>query len=216
MRDLIISDLQEITQAGIKQLISNINGINIAGTFLSKKELIVQLIKKGDSIVIIDYPLFDFGSVDEMLIISERFPKSSWILFSESLTDDFLRRIIYEGQSFSIVLKTSSLQEILSAFMYALRNERFICPRISNQVVSFNKSEKEKPDSSLTATEKEILKAIALGKTTKEIAAERNLSFHTVTTHRKNIFRKLDVNNVHEATKHAMRAGIIDPTEYYI
>lgn len=35
-------------------------------------------------------------------------------------------------------------------------------------------------------------------------------------THRKNIFRKLSVNNVHEATKYAMRAGIVDPMEYYI
>lgn len=59
----------------------------------------------------------------------------------------------------------------------------------------------------LTQTEKNILKEIALGKTTKEIAAEKNLSFHTINSHRKNIFRKLGVNNVHEATKYAMRAG---------
>lgn len=68
----------------------------------------------------------------------------------------------------------------------------------------------------LTNTEKIILKEIALGKTTKEIAAERNLSFHTVNSHRKNIFRKLEVNNVHEAIKYAMRAGIVDLAEYYI
>jgi DNA-binding CsgD family transcriptional regulator len=61
-----------------------------------------------------------------------------------------------------------------------------------------------------------ILKEIALGKTTKEIAAERNLSFHTVNSHRKNIFRKLNVNNAHEATKYAMKAGIVDLVEYYI
>lgn len=61
-----------------------------------------------------------------------------------------------------------------------------------------------------------ILKEIALGKTTKEIAAEKNLSFHTINSHRKNIFRKLGVNNVHEAIKYAMRAGIVDLAEYYI
>ena len=68
----------------------------------------------------------------------------------------------------------------------------------------------------LNRTEKNILKEIALGKTTKEIAAEKNLSFHTINSHRKNIFRKLGVNNVHEATKYAMRAGIVDLAEYYI
>ena len=68
----------------------------------------------------------------------------------------------------------------------------------------------------LTKTEQEILKDIALGMTTKEIAAKRFFSFHTVNTHRKNIFRKLGVNNVHEATKYALRAGLVDAAEYYI
>ena len=51
---------------------------------------------------------------------------------------------------------------------------------------------------------------------TKEIAEKRFSSFHTVNTHRKNIFRKLNVNNVHEATKYALRAGLVDTAEYYI
>lgn len=74
----------------------------------------------------------------------------------------------------------------------------------------------ESLDHILTVTEKEILKEIALGRTTKEIASNRNLSFHTIITHRKNIFRKLEVNNVHEAIKYAMRAGLVDLAEYYI
>ena len=68
----------------------------------------------------------------------------------------------------------------------------------------------------LTPTETEILRDIALGLTTREIAEKRYSSFHTVNTHRKNIFRKLGVNNVHEATKYALRAGLIDSAEYYI
>ena len=71
-------------------------------------------------------------------------------------------------------------------------------------------------DAHLTLTETEILKDIALGMTTREIAEKRFSSFHTVNTHRKNIFRKLGVNTVHEATKYALRAGLVDSAEYYI
>lgn len=216
MKKLLIADKQDITQAGIKFIVSSIDGIKETEIIQNKKDLLNHLTQSQESIIILDYLLFDFASVDEMLIIGQRYPKSSWIIFSDALTDDFLRRVVYEGDTFSIVLKTSSQQEITSAFIYSLRSERYICPRISNQLVNANKSIKEKSDSTLTSTETEILKAIALGKTTKEIASERNLSFHTIITHRKNIFRKLDVNNVHEATKYAIRAGIIDPTEYYI
>ena len=68
----------------------------------------------------------------------------------------------------------------------------------------------------LTPTETEILRDIALGLTTREIAEKRYSSFHTVNTHRKNIFRKIGVNNVHEATRYALRAGLVDSAEYYI
>ena len=102
----------------------------------------------------------------------------------------------------------------------ASRKERFICNHVSNLLLSGNnQSAAPHPtlqNALLTPAERSILKEIALGKTTKEIAAERNLSFHTVNSHRKNIFRKLNVNNAHEATKYAMKAGIVDLVEYYI
>ena len=64
------------------------------------------------------------------------------------------------------------------------------------ETVITQQQEEEAP-SILTTTEMEIVKAIAQGKTTREIATERFSSIHTVTTHRKNIFRKLGINTRH-------------------
>ncbi|MDY5542487.1 MAG: LuxR C-terminal-related transcriptional regulator, partial [Bacteroidaceae bacterium] len=68
----------------------------------------------------------------------------------------------------------------------------------------------------LTPTEQEILRLIALGHSVKEIAAMRFNSEFTISTHKKNIFSKLGVNNAHDATKYALRTGIIDLVDYYI
>lgn len=92
--------------------------------------------------------------------------------------------------------------------------ERLVSQRAMEVIIS-GREEEEKPDL-LTATETEIVKAIAQGKTTKEIAAERFSSIHTVTTHRKNIFRKLGVNTAHEVVKYAIRSGLVDTSEFYI
>ncbi|MBP7985385.1 MAG: response regulator transcription factor, partial [Bacteroidaceae bacterium] len=92
---------------------------------------------------------------------------------------------------------------------------RFICQRMTEILLTPATTVAE-DDILLTPTETEILKDIALGMTTKEIAEKRISSFHTVNTHRKNIFRKLKVNNAYEATKYALRAGLIDSAEYYI
>ena len=122
--------------------------------------------------------------------------------------------------SFGVVLKDNSKEEILSALQCASKEgKRFICNHVSNLLLSGSNvapARSVPKDDLLTPAERSILKEIALGKTTKEIAAERNLSFHTVNSHRKNIFRKLGVNNAHEATKYAMKAGIVDLVEYYI
>ena len=76
--------------------------------------------------------------------------------------------------------------------------------------------ERRELSNNLTPTETDILRLIAKGMTVKEIAAERISSIHTIVTHKKNIFRKLGINNVYEATKYALRAGLVEIVEYYI
>lgn len=215
MRTLVIADNQDITKAGILYLTDKMPEIGLVTEAADKKELLRLLVRYPDAVVLLDYTLFDLNSADELIILQERFKRISWILFSEELSEDFIRRIIFSSETFSIVLKDSFLEEIRTAIFSAFRSRRFICNRINN-LLSDRKAGQQKEHPVLTSTETEILKSIALGKTTKEIAAERFSSIHTITTHRKNIFRKLEVNNLHEATRYALRAGIIDSAEYYI
>lgn len=216
MRNLIIADTQDITRIGLKYIVRDIEGISCIHEVAEKSALIQLLSENENSVVILDYTLFDFTSINDLQMLSERYPKSDWVLFSDELSDTFLKQMQANGLVFSIVLKSSSFDEIDTAIRSALFGDSFFCKTVDNHIKSLTRSLESVTDHNLTGTEREILKEIALGKTTKEIAAERNLSFHTVITHRKNIFRKLEVNNVHEATKYAMKAGIVDMSEYYI
>lgn len=179
-----------------------------------KAELVERLKHNPTAIVVLDYTLFDINDDDELLILCQRFPLSQWLLFSEDLSLDFVRRVIASTSQISILLKESSLGEIKQALAYVIRGHRFICQRMTEMLLAPTPVQEEK--ARLTKTEVEILKDIALGMTTREIAEKRISSFHTVNTHRKNIFRKLGVNNAHEATKYALRAGLVDSAEYYI
>lgn len=180
-----------------------------------KNDLLQVLARDVQSVVVIDYTMFDFNDMDELLIVSQRFPMVHWVLFSEDLSTDFARQMVVASNAFSIVMKESPLAEIREALHYAADGRRFICQRMAEMLLT---PQAAAPDDNvkLTKTETEILKCIALGMTTKEIAAQRFSSFHTINTHRKNIFRKLGVNNAHEATKYALRAGLVDSAEYYI
>ena len=180
-----------------------------------KTELIEQLRPHGDAIVVLDYTLFDIIDIEELEILHERFPLAKWILFSFDLSSDFVRRAIALSSLFSVLLKDSPLSEIRDCLRYAARGQRYICQRMA-EILLAPAQDRMAEDIRLTRTETEILKDIAQGMTTREIAERRFSSFHTVNTHRKNIFRKLGVNTVHEATKYALRAGLVDSAEYYI
>lgn len=210
---ILIADKQDITRAGLMYIIQSVNDTEYKYTE-DKAELIECLMDDEDSVVFLDYTLFDINDAAELLILNERFPKTRWVLFSVDLSLDFVRLIIASSNKFSILLKESPMTEIKETIMFAINNHRYICQRMTEMLLTPAMHEEEK--SVLTKTETEILKDIALGMTTKEIAAKRFSSFHTINTHRKNIFRKLNVNNAHEATKYAMRAGLVDSAEYFI
>jgi DNA-binding NarL/FixJ family response regulator len=213
-RTFILADNQDISKAGICYLLKEIGFNDLKYEARSKKELIQWLSEFPDAAVVLDYTGFDFNNIEELLIVSSRFPDVNWMLFSDELSLAFLKRIYLENR-FSILLKNSTRDEIKSALNLLKHSERYVCPRVENFIhLSSNKKDTEKPV--LTSSEQEILKLIALGKSVKEIAEDRFSSIHTITTHKKNIFRKLEVNNVHEAVKYALRSGIVDTMDYYI
>jgi DNA-binding NarL/FixJ family response regulator len=216
MRPILIADKQDMTKIGLTFLLSQMKGAGKVTEVVDKKDLLQQLGRVPDAVVILDYTSFDFTGPEDLLNVTYRFKESHWILFSDELSTNFLSHLLCNSSHLSVLFKDSSQEEINTAFSLVLKNERFICNRASNQLIVNQNQSIEKTDRSLTHSEKEILKLMALGKTTKEIAQERFSSIHTIMTHRKNIFRKLEVNSLHDATKYALRAGIVDAAEYYI
>ena len=214
MGKFILADNQELTRFALENLLQQDETAVVYRAF--DKAGLVALLKEHESaIVILDYTLFDFTDEDQLLIVAERFALSQWVLLSEELTSRFLRRVVYSSHQFSVVFKDGPMQEVREALQSASRHNRYISQRALEAIISQQQEEDEQP-SVLTNTETEIVKAIAQGKTTKEIASERFSSVHTITTHRKNIFRKLGVNTAHEVVKYALRAGLIDSSEFYI
>ena len=213
MRNYIIADNQELTGFALQSLLKRDENISVYRA-VDKAGLVTLLKEHENAVVLLDYTLFDFADEDQLLIVAERFNLSDWILISDELTPQFMRRVVYSSHQFSVVFKDGPLSEIREAIQSVEQHTRFLSQRVLETIIT--QQQEEETQSILTTTETEIVKAIALGKTTKEIAAERFSSIHTVTTHRKNIVRKLGINTAHEAVKYALRAGLIDPSEFYI
>jgi DNA-binding NarL/FixJ family response regulator len=212
MRAFILADNQDITREGIVSLLGRLAIANVIIRVSNRKELMEQLGIYPEAAVILDYTLFDFSDF-QMMNAKQKYPDSLWLLFSDELTKHFLRQVLMSGNMFGVVMKTDSIDDIANALQRMANGKIFLCD-LASQVL--REDVPNQMSDNLTTSERMVLHEIALGKTTKEIAYEQNLSFHTINTHRKNIFRKLEINNVHDAVKYALRAGIIDSSEYYI
>ena len=216
---LILADNQEITRWAISELAHQMGlceekNILVIHNIYGLKKAVSEAEKgQNEILVVLDYTQFNCTE-DELLLLSLRFPYIHFILFSDQLSRNFLRRMIYGSTNFSVLLKDCSIDETQNCLLKVAQGEQYICQRVIGWLESPEKPENAR--SPLTSTEKEILKSLSMGHTTKEIANERFLSVYTIMTHRKNIFRKLGVNNAQEAIRYALRAGIVDPMEYYI
>jgi DNA-binding NarL/FixJ family response regulator len=206
----LLADNQAVTAAGLRYFLSTLFADPDVAEAASKGALMHQLEQAGsrDGVtVILDYSLFDFAGVDEWIIFIRRFARTRWILFSSELSEGLIRRLSAEPKV-SMLLKENGAEEIGAALRCAVRGERFLCHQVVNLLLTPDASATDKIP--LTASEKEILRLVARGMSVKEIANERCSSIHTITTHKKNIFRKIGVNNVYEAMQYARRAGLAD------
>ncbi len=216
MANYILADNQELTRFATEMLIRQ-KDAKCAIRKATDKAGLIQLLKEIESaVVVLDFTLFDIADEEQLLIISERFTMASWILISDHLSDSFLRRMVYSSNAFSIVFKGEPLTSVRDALLSATSSKRYISQQATEILLRQHSQDDEMPIVELTTTETEIVRAIARGLTTKEIAAERFSSIHTITTHRKNIFRKLKVNTAYEVIKYAMRAGLVNSSDFCI
>jgi DNA-binding NarL/FixJ family response regulator len=114
----------------------------------------------------------------------------------------------------TILFKNAGRKELFEAIHASLEGRKYYSPEIVDMLLDTR--EKYISAHHLTGSEKEIVRLIAEGLTTKEIAKRKSISFHTVMTHRRNIFKKTGIKNVSELMMYAIKNGLIDNIEYYI
>jgi DNA-binding NarL/FixJ family response regulator len=213
----LLADNQDLSCLGFMYLIEQQNKQQKIVCVKTKAELRGQLQAQPESLVIFDFFSFDWDTVEEISLISKAFPASKWLCIIEVVDEKFTHQLIKLLPEVNIELKTASKEELLAAINASTQGKKYYCSE-ALEILLGNKKQRteDKRITQLTTTEREIVQLLAQGKTTKDIANERHLSYHTVITHRKNIFRKLEINTVHELTKYALKNGLVDLTEYYI
>ena len=217
---ILVADNQSFTRAGIITILSEHFSPNLnIEQIRNKEKLFKRLLEIKPQILIIDFDLFDFDLHNDLPEIKKIAPDTGILALSGNQSPDDLLKVLECGIT-NFILKSSHEQELIEAVNATIGNRKYFSGQILDVLLTRKTASRKvysnKSHAHITFTEEEIIKLITQGLTTREIAALKKLSYHTVITHRKNIFRKLSISNSSELILYAMRAGIADTTDYYI
>jgi DNA-binding NarL/FixJ family response regulator len=107
------------------------------------------------------------------------------------------------------LLKNAAPGELAAAIRAVAAGHNYLQAEVTAPAVEALVGRRRRPDDSLTARERDVVRAIASGKPVDQVAAELFISVRTVRTHRQNAMRKLDVHNVRELIMYALKEGIV-------
>lgn len=213
---VIIADNQFLITESLRSFVGNELKLSVKAIVDSKADLIKALKDPSVSLLIIDPDHFDFMGMAELQQILNAHDRVAVLVLTGTITRNELQELNTIGIK-NIALKSLEKDDLEKAIASTLKGKKYYSQEVLDLFTEPSDDRAPVQETlPLTASEVEIVRLIAEGKTTKEIAASRHISFHTVMTHRKNIFRKLKVNNASELVMFAIRSGIIDTIEYHI
>ena len=214
--DIVIADSQFLIVETVRKLINESENYSLAGTVDNLEDLKVILSKTGKGVLITDIATMDYESVEDICDIKKKFPDFLILILTNSINKADFTSLSKFGVK-KIIYKNVDGEELFDAIEATCKGKKYYSEEVMDLFMDMGEGKYVVEESkNLTTSEVEIVKLIANGLTTKEIASKRNISYHTVNTHRKNIFRKLEVTNSSELIMLAIKAGWIDNIEYYI
>lgn len=206
LRILLVDD-HKIVREGLRLLLGEQPSFEIVGQAFDTASGWEAVESLKPNLVIMDLNIpGEGGGVAITKRLRTEFPGIKVIVLSGHTEAAFVQAAILAGAN-GYVLKTDAGTELVTAIRIAMSGQTYLSPAVSTVLATQIQGQAVNPKT-LSAREIEVLRRIAEGQGTKEIAFALNLSTKTIETHRLNLFAKLGVSSVAELTKHAVRMGL--------
>jgi len=206
----LIEDNQDFRRA-VARVINDVTGMNCPEGFSTCEEALAAL-EKGAAhpdVLLLDVGLPGMSGIEGITLLKERSPSTHVIILTVFEDQDKIFRSICAGAS-GYLLKTAPVEEITDAIREVLEGGASINGRIARRVLDmFSRFAPPTKDYGLTQREIQILELMVKGHIKKEIADQLSLSFHTVDTHLRNIYSKLQVHTRTAAVAKALQGGLV-------
>jgi len=208
---VLLADDHRIFVESLRDMIGRTPGLKVVAEAGNGEDAISLFAEHRPDIVILDISMPGINGIEAARRISAIDKKAGLIMLSMHADKRFVAEALNAGAR-GYLLKESAFEDLILAIRMVLSGGFFLSPSINSQVIGeYAQALKTFADSGPTALkprEKEVLRLVADGRSTKSIAKELGLSIKTIEAHRTQIMGKLGLRSIAELTKYAIREGL--------
>ena len=210
IRVLLVDD-HKIVRQGLRALLEKQQDIEVVAEAEDGRDAVRLAAEMAPDVVIMDITMPDLNGVEAAKQILNKSPDIKIVALSIHSDALFVTEMLKSG-AVGYLLKDCAFEELVRAIRAVLDNKTYLSPSISGVVVDDYIHRLTKSDftgqEAISNREREVLQLMAEGNSTKQIAQKLHISVKTVETHRRQIMSKLDIHNIAELTKYAIRKGL--------
>jgi len=207
---VLLADDHALVRAGIRSLLNAMAQVEVVAEASSGEEAIDLASTSRPDVVLMDIAMKGITGLEAAARMRERMPEVRVVILSMHSGEEYVLQALRAGAA-GYLLKDAATGELELALRSVMRGESWLSPAVSRQVVEGYVRSGESAPEALTARQREVLRLVAGGKSTKEIAFLLNLSVKTVETHRAQIMERLNIRDVAGLVRYALRTGLVPP-----
>jgi DNA-binding NarL/FixJ family response regulator len=210
---VVLADDHQLVRAGIHALLVRMSDVEVVAETGDGYEALEIIKRLEPNVVLMDIGLPGLNGLDVTARVTKDFPAVSVLILSMHSSEQYVCEGLRSGAK-GYLLKDSAASELETAVRMIAKGETYLSPKISRHVADYIR--RLSPDDSvqtriLTSRQREILQAIAEGRSTKEIAHLLNVSIKTVESHRTQLMERLRIHDVAGLVRYAIRSGFVPP-----
>ena len=210
---VLLADDHAIVREGVRHIIERESDLEVVGEASDGREAVALTEQLEPDIVLMDLTMPELGGLEATAILQDRFPDVRVLVLTMHESHDYFFQVLKAGAS-GYLLKGASGAELLAALRAVNGGDVYIQPSVATRLVvdylrHIDRAEEKAQYDGLTERERQILRLIAEGSTSQQIADSLTLSVNTVNTHRRHVMEKLNLHNRADLIRYAVRKGLV-------
>jgi DNA-binding NarL/FixJ family response regulator len=211
---VLLADDHEVVRSGLRMVLEAQSDIEVVAEASDGAQALEQALSGAVDLTILDVSMPRMTGLQAAAELHRRRPELRILMLSMHDNEQYFFEALKAGAS-GYVLKTAANRDLVEACRACMRGEAFLYPpavaTLVRDYLDGARLGEAPPEDPLTARELEVVKLIAEGHTSEEIAAQLVLSKKTVERHRANVLGKLGMRNRVDLTRYAIRRGLVEP-----